>query len=69
MVFLQEEIHIVELHGIRAILNFQVAEDRFCARRGFHQFTISVDGVDTAEAATERTTNARVMRRRPFPEK
>src|SRR5262249_44968134 len=66
--FLHEKIHIVELHGIGAILGFQVAQNRFRTRGTLHQLAISINCVHPAETAAEWAADAGVMRGSSFAE-
>ena len=69
MVLAQEEVHVVKLHGIGAVLRHKMPQNGFGARRTLHALAIAVGRVDSAETAAERATDTGVMHRRTLPEK
>src|SRR5882757_3210437 len=69
MIFSEEEVHVVELDRVCAILCDQVAKDCGGALRRFHPLFVAVGCMDAAEAAVEGTSDAGVMDRGTFAEK
>src|SRR6266550_4698229 len=61
MVLPEEEVHVVELDGVCAILCDQVTENCGGTLRRFHTLLVAVGGVDAAEAAIEGAPYACVM--------
>src|SRR5437879_11865538 len=61
MIFAKEEVHVVELDRISAVLCDQVAENCCGAFRRFHTLFVAVGGMDPAEAAVEGASDAGVM--------
>ena len=68
VIFTQEEVHVVELHGIGAILRNQMLQDRGRSLRTLESFARTVSGVDSAETAAEGAADAGVVNRGTFAE-
>jgi hypothetical protein len=59
--FIQEEVIVVELNRIDVIFALQVRQHSGCARRVFCTLPSLINGHDTAECATKRTTDTRLV--------
>jgi hypothetical protein len=68
VVFSEEEVHIVELNGVRAVLCDQVTENRSGTLGRFHALLIAVRRMNATEAAVEGASDAGVVHRSAFAE-
>src|SRR5215470_14699018 len=69
MVFPQKEIHVIELDRICVIFRNKVPQNGDGSLRRLHALFTPVGGMDSAEAAIEWTTDARMMNSRALSEK
>src|SRR5207302_7557667 len=69
VIFAQEEVIVVELHGIHAVGAGQMTQDRFGARGWLHLLAAPREGHHTAKVATKRTPDARLVDRRSTAKK